>query len=99
MYEKAVKNNKNISKQELLSKMNQFHDRDTKKYWELFNSLKNVKTNSSKSSAISADEWVQYYKKLYRVEPDMDKDIIDCLVHREFENECQIHLDSEISVK
>ena len=78
IFEKEIKKHKTKVKGELLDKMNSFHDKDTKKYWDIFNELRNVKSNAT-DCPISADDWVNHYKDLYYKSPDLDCDIKDDL--------------------
>ena len=98
MFEKAVRKNKTSIKEDLLNKMNNFHDKDTKKYWDIFNELRNVKKDN-RASLISADEWLEYYTELYHKPLDMDNDIKVDLEDAENINSEKKQLDYEISDK
>lgn len=98
MYEKEVRKNKVAVKEELLRKLDNFHDRDTEKYWEIFHQLNDVPKIPA-DSAISIDDWYAHYKNLYTKPPDMDDAIYDKLKQSENMNVNNNKLDYEVSDK
>ncbi len=59
-----MKKNKAAVKDELLNKLNSFDDKDSQKYWDIFNMLKDMKT-STNNCFISTKQWVTHYMSLY----------------------------------
>ena len=98
MFEKEVKKHKVRLKEELLNQMNTFHDKDTRKYWDIFNKLRGGKNNTSKM-VISADKWVNHYRSLYNKPLDYDNNILEELYSTERESTMQKQLDDDISDK
>jgi hypothetical protein len=98
VFEKSVKKNKSDVKEELLDKLNSFHDKDTQEYWNIFNQLRNNRA-LKRDCPISADHWVKYYKGLYHKAPDLDNDIIMQLKEAEINNVHNTSLDYDVTEK
>ncbi len=76
MYEKSVKGAKSAIKNELIEKLDELHEKDSKQYWDLFNKIRNNKKENNVSS-VSASEWVKHYKHLYNKPEGYDDEIAD----------------------
>ncbi len=97
IFEKSVKKNKAAVKDELLNILNNFHDKDSQKYWDIFNILRDTKA-STNNCFISAKQWVTHYKSLYHKPPDIDDDILDKLQEAEIIGKGNTILDYDINI-
>ncbi len=86
-----MKKNKAAVKEELLSKLNNFHDKDPQKYWNIFNDLRNIKHNRN-DCCISASHWITHYKNLFHKSPDIENEILDQLNKAELDGKQNISL-------
>ncbi len=93
-----MKKNKAAVKDELLNKLNNFHDKDSQKYWDIFNMFRDMKA-STNNCFISAKQWVALYKGLYHKPPDIDDNILDKLPEAEIIGKGNNILDYDISDK
>ncbi len=93
-----MKKNKAAVKDELLNKLNNFHDKDSQKYWDIFNMLRDTKA-STNNCFISAKQLVTHYNSLYHKTLDIDDDILDKLQEAEIIGKGNNILDYEISDK
>ncbi len=98
IFQKSVKKNKVAVKDELLNKLNNFHDKASQKYWDIFNMLRDTK-GSTNNCLISAKQWITYYKSLYHKPPDIDDHILDKLQEAEIIGKVNNILDYNKSTK
>ncbi len=98
LYEKNVKLTKSDLKNELLSKLEDLQEKDSKAYWDIFSKVRNGK-NTKSETPISADEWTDHYESLYSKPCEDDKDILYRLQAKEIEQTYAKELDGKITDK
>lgn len=84
LYQKCVKKSKSQAKADLLSKLENLYNTDSKSYWEIFNKLRNDKGYIS--DAINPDTWLDYYKTLCKKPDESDEIFFQKL--NQLEQEC-----------
>ena len=75
-YKKVIRNKERMYKKDLFQKLEELSERNPKGYWALLDELRDKKSKRSECNGpISADEWVQHYKKLYSIAPTTEAEL------------------------